>query len=296
MDSVPITCHPYISENIKIEKFTEPYNHAIIDNFFTEEIYNKLCKKFESLILKTEKPAGKIGPGESIYDAYIYGLKEQDLSDGYNFFAEEVYKDFMAKLFDVELNQHLAISVHLHKGSKEKPSRDGWSHADLSMCSAINDKNKKIKLTGADCEYQDDSRNLQPNTSKIARQIAIIYYLNNKSPLEEKDGGGTGVYTNYELDSFVKEVKPVNNRLFAFEVCPYSYHGYIGAKFDRSAIVHWFHSDPNYMIKRNLDAMKKKKKQTGSTFERWKKEELYDVETSPTYFEYFNQTLEDLLT
>jgi hypothetical protein len=296
MSSIPINCHPYISQDIQIQKFDTPYKHVVIDNFFTEEIYNKLCKKFPSLIEKTNKPAGNIGASDNFYDAFIYGLKEEDCSQGYDFFMQEIYKNFISELFDVELNQHVALSVHFHKGSLEKPSRDGWSHADLSICSAINDKNKKIKLTGIDCDYQDDSKNLQPKTSKIVRQIAIIYYLNNKTSLEEKDGGGTGVYESYDLKSFVKEVKPVNNRLFAFEVCPHSYHGFIGAKFDRSAIVHWFHSDPNYLLKRNLDAFKKRKKETGLFFERWKKEELYDLEQSPTFFQYFNTDLNNLLT
>jgi len=295
MSSIPINCHPYVSEDIQIQKFDTPYNHIIIDNLFTDEIYQKMCNKFPSLISKTNGPIGEIGVTKQVYNAHIYGMKYEDCSEGYDFFIQEIYKDFIADTFNLELNQHTAFSLHFHKGSKEKPSKDGWSHADLSLCSAINDKNKTIKLTGLDSEYQDDSQNLQPHTSKIMRQVALIYYLNNKSPLEEKDGGGTGVYTNYELGSLVKEVKPINNRLFAFEICPYSYHGFIGAKFDRSAIVQWFHSDPNYFVKRNLNAFKKRKKDSGMFLERWKKDELYNIEQSPTYFNYFNQSLEDML-
>lgn len=292
MNSIPIKCHPYVSENMKIQKFNTPYNYVIIDNFLTDEVYNKLCNKFPRLISKVEKPVGKIL--DNFYNAYIYSLTESDLTDGYDFFTEEIYKDFIANIFNLELNQHTAYSIHFHQGSPEHPSKSGWSHADLSLCSVINDKNKKIKLAGFDCLYQDDT-NLQPKTSKVARQVAMIYYLNNKTPLDENDGGGTGVYENYELSSLVKEVKPINNRLFAFEICPHSYHGFIGAKFDRSAIVQWFHSDPNYFLKRNLNDFKKRKQKTGMFFERWSKEELYNLEQSPSYFNYFSESINDLL-
>jgi len=281
--------HPYISQDIKGEKFNLPYNHIIIDNFLKEDIYKSMCELFPKYISKQKQQVGKVSETASTdYNAFIYQPKEEECVNGYDFFHSEIWKDFMADCFKVILNQHNMLSLHFHKGSAENPSKSGWSHKDLALCSVIDDSEKKIKLAGFDCRYNDDSQDQQPNTTKVARQIAILFYFNNKENLEEGDGGGTGVFGSYDKNSLIKEVKPVNNRLFAFEVCPTSFHGFIGGKFDRSAIVQWFHSSPAYFFNRHI------KKMSTEYFERWSKDTIWNIEKDPQYFNYFSSSLEKI--
>jgi len=122
----------------------------------------------------------------------------------------------------------------------------------------------------------------------------MLYYFNNKNTLQEGDGGGTGVFRTYDMNSLVKEVKPINNRLFAFEISPKSYHGFIGAKFDRSAMVSWFHSSPSYMVKRNLDLYKERFRQNGEVFEYWKKDNRWTLDMDPDYNKFFDKPYNEL--
>jgi hypothetical protein len=175
------------------------------------------------------------------------------------------------------------LSLHWHKGSPQSPSKDGWPHADLSICSAIDDPSVDIKLIG-DCDYAEDSYDRQPHTTKIMRSVAILYYFNNKEPLESNDGGGTSIYKGKET----LEVKPLNNRVFLFEVSPKSYHGFIGAKFDRTAIVHWFHSNPSYIVKRHEALFRERYKNGKDFYEFWKKDNRWQLDLDPDYYDYFN--------
>ena len=187
----------------------------------------------------------------------------------------------------------MAYSLHFHKGSPEKPSKDGWPHADLSICSAIDDLEKPIKVLG-DCDYTDDTIHAQPHTKKIMRSVAMLYYFNNKNNLQEGDGGGTGVFKNYNSNSFIKEVKPTNNRLFAFEISPKSYHGFVGAKFDRSSMVSWFHSSPSYIVSKNLHLYQERFKERNEIFEYWKKEDRWTLDLDPDYNKFFNKPLNEI--
>jgi hypothetical protein len=285
--------HPYISPDIKIEKFTDPYPHIVIDNLFKPEIYQKMCDKFQTYISRVEKPYGQVGDSGNTYDALICGMGEEDCIEGYDFFKLKLWQNFISNIFDLEFNQHMAYSLHFHKGSPEKPSRDGWPHLDLNVCSVIDDLEKPIKLTG-ECNYADDTFNLQPNVSKTLRSVAMLYYFNNKNDQQEGDGGGTAIFKNYDKDSLVKEVKPNNNRLFAFEVSPKSYHGFVGAKFDRAAIVSWFHSSPSYIVKKNLDAYKEKFLQKGEIFEYWTKDNKWTLDKDPDYDKFFDKPLNEI--
>ena len=267
------TC-PYISPDVKVITYTEPYNHVIIENLLNEEIYEKMCKKFPEYISRVEKSPIKIGDTDLTYDARIYSLIDQDCNDGYDFFVSELWKDFVSNIFEIELNQHITYSLHHHTA----PSRSGHVHADLSICSVIQDDSKKIKLSG-DCLYNDDTEDLQPHTQKTMRTIASLYYFNNKvDNWQESDGGGTGMYANYNFDSFIKQVPPKNNSLFMFQIGADSYHGFMAANFDRSSMVQWFHSDiPSFLERNQKELTEKRLNQYLPLFERWRpKEKLWN--------------------
>lgn len=286
--------HPYISPDIKIEKFTDPYQYIVIDNLFKPEIYQKMCDKFSTYMSRVPNPHGQVGDTGMSYAAQIYSMQEEDCVDGYDFFKFKLWQIFISNIFDIELNQHMAYSLHFHKGSPEKPSKDGWPHADLSICSAIDDLEKPIKVLG-DCDYADDTIHAQPHTKKIMRSVAMLYYFNNKNNLQEGDGGGTGVFKNYNSNSFIKEVKPTNNRLFAFEISPKSYHGFVGAKFDRSSMVSWFHSSPSYIVSKNLHLYQERFKERNEIFEYWKKDDRWTLDLDPDYNKFFNKPLNEIL-
>ena len=289
--------HPYISENITVQKMQGDFNYVVIDNLLKEDVYEIMCKKFNTYISRCPGARGVVDDGGHFYDALIYGMKPQDCVDGYDFFITQEWYDFIKNIFDIELNQYIAYTLHYHKGSPENPSKDGWPHTDLNIVSVVNDYNTNLRLTSSGgCNYADNTFDRQPDTKKCIRSIALLYYFNNKSPLEENDGGGTNIFSDYDSNSLIQEIKPINNRVFAFEVSPKSYHAFKGAKFDRSAIVQWFHSSPSYILKRNINLFKSERSRKGLPFfEYWQHKNVWEVDRDPEYSKYFDIPYYDLI-
>jgi hypothetical protein len=294
-----IKSHPYVSDKCSVKYYTSPFPHMVIDNFLREDIYESIVELFPKYIERVAgRSAGVVGENKELfYNANIYSIKQEDCVKGYEFFIDPIYKQYMSDVFGIETNQHSSCSAHYHAGSIESPSKNGWSHKDLSICSAIEDPSKEVKLI-TDCDYQDDTASLQPHTKKIARAIAMLYYLDNKDDVQEEDGGGTGLFNSYDFKDLVKKALPKNNRLFVFEISPMSYHSFIGANFNRSAIVQWFHTSPGNMLKKHLDKFKKQySEQNKLIFERWKPSlEAWDVASDPDYKKHFGDiSVHDLL-
>jgi hypothetical protein len=286
--------HPSVSENVSIEIFEEPYRHIIIDNLLKPDIYKKICYKFFEVIKHAHRSHGQVGTNpENVYEAIIATLTPQDCVEGFDFFAEPFWKNYLSDIFNIIFNPHTAYSLHFHEASKEKRSKDGWAHKDLSICSVINDNSKEVRLTSG-CEYADDTHD-RPHTLKVIRSVANLFYLNNIDNPTEENGGGTGVYLNYQKDPLVKPILPKNNRLFAFEISPISYHAFIGSDFSRSAIVQWFHSNPSYYVHKHLDKFKKQYREQNLIFERWKDKNLWNLEDDPDYRKYFDKPFIEIL-
>lgn len=290
--------HPYISKDVKVKAFKNPYNILILDDLFKEDIEDQISIKFYKLISKVKKPFGEVGEKSGlIYNAWIYGLYEEDCTEGYDFFVSKEWKNYIEKTFSLNLNQHIAYSVHYHLGNKFKKSESGWAHSDSSFCSAIDDPNKEWKISGKDHEYADDEEEKKDSkASKIARAVAVLYYFNNKKKFGLNDGGGTEIFGK-DREEALFEVEPKNNRALVFEINPLSYHGFKGANFNRSAIVHWFHTSPVEWVHRNMDLLKEKMKlmPTASLVDRWKKGELWRLDNHPDYKKFFNKSYEDLI-
>jgi hypothetical protein len=286
--------HPYVSENVSLTIYETPFKHIIIDNLFKSHIYERISKKFPEFIARKKAPFGQVGTNaNNIYEAIIYGLIPNDCIDGFEFFIDPFWKNYLSEIFNIIFNEHTAYSAHFHKGSLESPSKSGWIHKDLSICSAINSNTEKVKIV-RDCNYADDSHS-QPHTNKIIRSVATLFYLNNIDNPTEEDGGGTGIYQSYKIKDLVKSILPINNRLFAFEISPVSYHAFIGAKFNRSATVQWFHSNPSYYVNKHLDKFKKQFKNENIIFERWKKDNLWKLDEDPEYSKYFDKPFIEIL-
>ena len=284
--------HPYISSNISLEIYDHPFPHIIINDMFASDIYDMICSNFEDMISRT-KPYKDLPGAVHGYSAHIYGLKRSDCKYGYDFFVDNVWKNFNMMTFGILLNKYIAVSAHWHQA----PAEPGFIHNDFNICSVMEDGEKDYTLTG-NCYYSDDTDQRNPEAVKMVRSIAGLYYFNN-NPQKENDGG-TSIYTNYKFFSKVKGVPAKNNSMFLFAVQPNSYHGFSGASFNRSAIVQWFHSSPAYITHKYKDMMYKKHKKYGSAFERWQpKEAIWDIRKDPEYKKYFGskkKSLEELLT
>lgn len=282
--------HPYINSSVGAEYFTTPFNHVVLYNVFKSSIYDSLCANFSKYISRTVPYKDQPGAVHN-YAGYIYGLKKEDCINGYDFFINPIWKNFCSKLFNIELLKYTALSAHWHKA----PSEPGFVHRDLNICSTIPSDEDRVVLTG-DCYYSDDSLDKQPHSQKIIRSIALLFYFNNKDVLEDNDKGGTSIYSGWNFDSIVREVRPINNSIFLFEVCPDSFHGFSGATFDRSSMVQWFHSSPAYLLSRHLDRVKFYHKKNNSAYERWNKNNTpWPIENDPEYYKYFYKNFYEIL-
>ena len=275
--------HPYVSKDVSIEYYDEPYRHFILRNIFNAQIYDSMCDLFPKYIERCHNPHGLVGSTGLFYEALIYSMKREDCVGGWDFFASAMWQKLVASIFNLQFNEYTAYSLHYHAGSPDRPSKDGWPHRDLSVCSMSGsvEPGQMAIINGG--EYADDSYDKQPNSIKALRSVAMLYYLNNKPG----QGGGTGVYTNYDASSIVKTISPENNSLFAFEIGPDSYHGYVGANYNRSAMVQWFHSSPSYIVGSNIDKFQNMWRNEGRIFEYWKKENLWSLDMDPDYKKYF---------
>lgn len=278
--------HNYINKNIRAEYYEAPFHHVVLKDVFDHDTYNLLSSNFQSYISRTVPYKDQPGAVHN-YAGYIYGMKKEDCINGYEFFISETWKNFCSNLFNIETNQYTALSAHWHKA----PSEKGFVHRDLNICSVlpVDNNNKEIQLTGS-CYYSEDSVDRQPNSFKIIRSVALLFYLNNKDPLEENDKGGTSIYSSWDFNSFIKEIKPVNNSVFIFEVCPDSFHAFSGANFDRSSMVQWFHSSPAYLLHRHLDRVKFYHRNHNAAYERWdRNNNPWPIENDPEFSKYFQK-------
>jgi hypothetical protein len=280
------TVHPYESADIMVKKYSDPFNYIIIDNLFNQEIYQKLCATFPSFISRTTRYKDQPG-ATSDYEGYISGLGPKDLVNGYDFFASKPLQNFVEQSFNIKTSQYISPSAHFHKA----PSKNGFMHRDANICSFPKVINNDAFITsGGGVTYTDDSI-YNASSVKMIRSIALLYYLNNDQS-DKCSGGGTGIYN--KANNLINTIEPKNNRLFIFEISYNSFHGFIGANFDRSAIVSWFHSSPAYIVHRNWESFRTHP----HYIERWtqkKPEEYWPIEHDPEYSLYFNQPLKEII-
>lgn len=277
--------HPHLSNNLDIRHYTEPYRHIIIDNLFKDNIYNQIIPYFSFLIQNTI-PYNQTTRNSSDYEAYIKGLNLQECINGFDFFASQTLKSFVEQTFDLITSPYIAPAIHLHK----TPSKNGFVHRDLSICSFAT---TNADIATPNCIYEDDSQDLQPNTDKLCRSVALLYYFNHPTNLTENDGGGTGIYEDLD-GTLSKSILPINNRLFIFEISRKSYHAYIGANFNRSCFISWYHSSPAYMIKKYWNEYCHSINNNELFFDPWghtSKQGLWNPEYDPMYFHYFDKPL-----
>jgi hypothetical protein len=278
--------HPLESKFISINQYSLPFNHVIIDNLFNQVSYKKLCDIFPEFIARTVPYKDQPG-ATSDYEGYISGLTLDDMKNEYGLFASKDLQNFVEKTFNIKTTQYISPSAHFHKA----PSKSGFIHRDMNICSFVRNDTAEFVVPGGGLNYTDDFISDDPRAVKVIRSIALLYYLNNEDSIEST-GGGTGIYDGYN-GALVKTIEPKNNRLFIFEMCQNSYHAFIGANYNRSAIVSWFHSSPAYIINRHW----KHFKSNPYFIERWHRntdKTYWPIENDPEYSRYFNLSLSEL--
>lgn len=285
--------NPLISKNIAVEQYDLPYRHILLRNVFKPAVYESLCALFPQYISRCVRPHGAVGSEGLFYNALIYGMQDADCVGGYDFFVWKGWQDFISSVFDLSFNPYTAYSLHFHEGSPQAPSKSGWAHLDLSVCSMAGTPSASDRLAIINgVNYADDTWDEQPWASKALRSVAMLYYFNNPQGPECR-GGGTAVYGPDR--SLHRVIPPENNSLFAFEIGPDSWHGFEGANFDRCAMVQWFHSNPSYIVSRNLPKFQQMWRRDGRIFEHWKNKNLWSLDRDPEYSKYFSCPLNFVL-
>lgn len=241
-----------LGNDITIRMRKKPYRHIVIDNLFKKDFYQTLCEEFQSRLEMgfAEKFSRKKFWKFSHYDAYCWSFdpeKDHKFSD---VFYSPAWRRFINNFFGLKLTKNVLAEFHHHMPNSAK----GYIHNDYDISSFIkeplpngmNPHRHKVKYRGR-----------VDGAIHCVRSIAVLYYFNNPK-WNEGDGGESAMFTGYGKDEEpVRKVAPVNNRLFAFEISPTSFHSFISNKRNvRNSMVMWFHSPEPYCVARYGEAPK----------------------------------------
>jgi hypothetical protein len=220
---------------------SHPFQYCVIDSFFPESMYGEIVKHFQSIKSKgfaTTNDAGRFAPFTDIaypYDGYVYAPRYNE-HPTMNFFFGYTLNLFVSKIFSLHTSIATEIAFHYHPPH----NKTGWVHNDfVDKQFHVGNHTPSEVLLPIKGSFQNGS-----GYHKLRRTIALIYYIDNDAYTDDA-GGGTGLYSDPK-ESPATIVGPLSNRFLAFEVSPQSHHAFIQNTFNRSSIVQWFHSDPQY--------------------------------------------------
>lgn len=259
----------FLSENARISTNSYPYNYLQIEDLFADAMADALRERFESGIAKGAA-IGKVGEvGNLVYSAVNYTPTIADIqSSEIAVFATAALRDLICGAFGIPVNDYLMIGSHRHA----PPSRNGWPHTDCAIVSFPESGPKyngfEIFSEDSGCTYADDSRDRQPHSVKMARAVACIYYLGSED-WSEGEGGETAIYGR-DGRQVVAKVPPIPNSLLAFEISPFSLHGYLGSpNLTRDSYIWWYHSDISLSIDRHRESFELKTSSGADPWDRW---------------------------
>lgn len=225
-----------------------PYRHIIVDNFFTDDVYQKICEEYDRELSRglKEEDNQNFFSRHHTYDAYIYTPNPRKKTTCNAFFQSAAWPALLSQVFHLSFSNDTMTVFHHHTiGSK-----DGWIHHDFVSCQFIDDPIENgLNPWFHQCAYAGDN-DIDPRIKQRIRSIGIVFYLNNKDHWSKNDGGETNLYdTDKKL---VTAVAPINNRLLAFEISPISFHAFAHNRtFARNTISQWMHEDPGTILQRH---------------------------------------------
>jgi hypothetical protein len=226
----------------------DPFPHVTARDVFKPDAYEKLVGGFRDVFNRGLAETGKVQDGftrsMSGYDAYAHILTPATTGP-LTLFVSQEWHDMLAKLFNVEAMGGVSVALHHHKvgGKNGRPHNDlnpGWF-----VEPPAGTKPGTVNIQDPSVNSYTNSKTFVPNVTaqERVRGVAILYYMNNP-PWRPGEGGETGIYraVNCAAEDAAVRVGPVNNSILAFEVSPWSYHGFISNHtHTRDAIVMWLH-------------------------------------------------------
>lgn len=224
-----------------------PFAHIVIDNIFKEDINKKILKHFNEVLArglsqedddKTKFhrfPEGRVKPR---YEGYLYTplLREDPVLD---LFFSMRWNLFFSNLFKQHTERCTSVAYHYHPAGNPT----GVVHNDYGSRPIAPKEQLSNKTTFGEHDKGYDDMQTAPVCEGV-RAIGLLYYLGDEV-WQDGEGGETGLYAS-KTGSLVKRVAPHNNRLFAFQTSPESFHAFQQNARPRSCIVQWLHSPSWY--------------------------------------------------
>ena len=269
----------FLAEDARIAIDSFPFRYMVIENFLKPALADAAYQAFERAICKAT-PIGKVGEvGDLQYSAVNYIPDLLDLRYGAaSLFCQEDVRMLICGALGADANDCFMLGSHRH----EPPSRDGWSHTDCAIVSfppggpMVNGMN--VFQPNSGCVYADDSLGRQPDARKVARSVACLYYLGNRD-WQPGDGGETAIYDD-DRKTILRTIPPTHNSLFAFEVSPNSYHGYLGSPNSvRDSMIWWYHCEIPDLIERHQKLFDRRTEQRVDPWDRWTGPEVVKYDT-----------------
>lgn len=231
----------------KVNIIKEPFPHFVVDNFFKPEYEKKIRDFFTSRLnrgLSEVYDNNRFFPfldlkGDFEYDGYKYAMfKKEDISE-LNIFFSLAWNQFFSKAFNQPTSTATSMALHYHSVG----DRTGFIHHDYASKPFF----KGDILENGVIYRTREGMPPRPDYFNEMRIIAVLYYFGNDN-WKEGDGGGTGVYFPKNNTPY-KVVEPKNNRIFAFQISPKSFHAFQSNKKPRPSIVQWFHVNKDWCDK-----------------------------------------------
>lgn len=245
-------------ENIELDDFSdslsgisvinEPFPHVVINNCFKPNVYSDIQESFMQCMREglSEKPdSSRFSPFLELqqrgfeYDGYKFVPRPEDNSS-LSIFYSVAWSLFFSDLFKQPTGWTTSLAFHHHPAG----DRTGFVHHDYAMRYF----SLRNRLSNGMIYREQRNNSADQTIFGHMRSIALLFYLGNEE-WKEGDGGGTGLYAN-KGTAPVKIIEPVNNRLLAFQISPRSFHAFQTNRTSRASIVQWFHTEPEWCIKR----------------------------------------------
>lgn len=275
MDKDLLKAFSGVNSDFKIQLIETPFKGIVIDDFFIKPYHEKLSIYFNFLFHKN----GELGPK--------YILEDKDFDDKnnpFNFFKLPLWKSFVSKAFDADLNKYLYFEAKCLKGPDiaKKPATGYY------LSSAYNEEDKEIQVVGRQDEYKDDTENLA--TEKIIPTVGMVFFIKTTPHLSLNTNGGLGLHSGALKEDLFIDIEPKDNRIFLFEINPKSYRSFLKSTSSKNIFIQNFHSNPTTFLNKNLDLIIEEKiNKKLPIFDRWSGNTApqWDIEKSEEYKELF---------
>ena len=206
----------------------------IIDDFLPQAVYDALVEDFRRVFAKGVAATADRNRCSrfDLYDLFSYPPRPT-LELPYGGFFSEAYFRMFEEAFGRTLLRDTLMTYHHHEPNPE----DNYIHNDYSYQFFSDDP---LPNGVNPWYYQCNSHAPSVGGRPIVRAATSIFYLAND--LTSGTGGETAVFKSKDPASLVRAVAPVNNRLFAFDISPAAFHGYLRCSMPaRNTLAQWYY-------------------------------------------------------